>query len=132
MSAVIEFTPDTTPVTARSLKPTININQKSGTLSLNHAAAEFLGINAKNKKIKLLFLEESPEDFYLVVDPKGFELRPKSTDAKAYWITNSSFTAKAFCKNNSIEANSATCLIQAKPIKVNKQDAHLLLIQRKS
>jgi hypothetical protein len=127
--AFIEFTPSTIPATHGKSVALVNINQKSGTFQLNHVAAELLGIKGGDCA-KFMFDEAEPEDWYIVPAKDGFPFREKTSGKHMSYITNSSFTARKILDSHRIDKNSVSARIKTEPIKINKQVAYLLLIQK--
>lgn len=127
--AFVEFTPETTPANGTKSTPLINLNQKSGTITLNQLAANTLGVK-DGDKVKLLFEEDSVEDWYIVKDPKGFPLRAKSSGKLENYITNSTYTVRKFMAAIGVDSNSISCTLAKEPIKINKQTCFLLLAKK--
>lgn len=123
--AIVVFTPETVPSKsgrASTLEPRLNINQKTGTFLFNQVAAELLGLE-EGARVKFLFDEDSPEDWFVIKSKDGFPLRVKDKSL----ICQTAFTARKMLESHSVEKNSCSCKIKTDSIVINRQTAYLLL-----
>ena len=104
------FNPETAPVSsARTTRPIIHMNGKSGTIVFNKLAVEKLKLKAGNQ-VQFHQDEETPTDWYLEkVKSGGFDLRDKKGSGLLFF--NSVATVRALFASVEFAKSSGRILI---------------------